>query len=164
MLVSHALLISDKMENYGSKTATRNPNLQMRIHHRCHMMWISALALSVFGCAAGPDHTPSEAAAAAAAGPGAALRTSLKLQATMNLNGLRHQGSQESFILDNALRKKCSLWYRRSLRGSSDRTRQNMGSLPRVHKVGQVIQCVCCCSHNTHTHNHFSRLNIILFD
>lgn len=44
-------------------------NLQMWIHHRCHMMWISALPRSAFGCAAGPHHTPS-----AAAGPGAALR------------------------------------------------------------------------------------------
>lgn len=135
----------------------------MRIHHRCHVMWISALALSAFGCAAGPDLTPSEAAAAAAA---AGPRTSLKLQATMNLNGLRHQGSQENFILDNALRKKCSLWYRRSLRGSGDRSRQDTGSLPRGHKVGRLIQCVCCCSVNTHTykHNHLSRLNIRLLD
>ncbi|XP_056888946.1 cytohesin-interacting protein isoform X1 [Takifugu flavidus] len=58
----------------------------------------------------------------------------------MNLNGLRHQGSQESVILDNTLRKKCSLWYRRSLRGSNDRTRQSVGSLPRGHKVGQPKQ------------------------
>ncbi|KAM3607501.1 uncharacterized protein V6R79_008895 [Siganus canaliculatus] len=56
------------------------------------------------------------------------------MQSTMNLNGLQHQGSQENFIVDNSLRKKCSLWYRRSLRGNNDRHRQNTASLPRVCK------------------------------
>lgn len=58
------------------------------------------------------------------------------MQSTMNFNGLQRQGSQENYILDNALRKKCALWYRRSLRGNNDRHRQETGSLPRVNKVG----------------------------
>ncbi|KAL7384532.1 hypothetical protein ABVT39_004259 [Epinephelus coioides] len=56
------------------------------------------------------------------------------MQSTMNFNGLPRQGSQESYILDNTLRKKCSLWYRRSLRGNNDRHRHNTGTLPRVCK------------------------------
>lgn len=56
------------------------------------------------------------------------------MQTTMNFNGLQRQASQESYILDNTLRKKCSLWYRRSLRGNNDRHRHNTGSLPRVCK------------------------------
>ncbi|XP_078117897.1 cytohesin-interacting protein [Sander vitreus] len=56
------------------------------------------------------------------------------MQSTMNFNGLARQGSQENYILDNTLRKKCSLWYRRSLRGNNDRHRHNTGSLPRVCK------------------------------
>lgn len=44
--------------------------------------------------------------------------------------------SQESYMVDNnsTLRKKCALWYRRSLRGSGDRHRHETGSLPRVHR------------------------------
>ncbi|KAM7380609.1 hypothetical protein PAMP_003891 [Pampus punctatissimus] len=49
----------------------------------------------------------------------------------MNFNGLQRQGSQENYILDNTLRKKNPLWYRRSLRGNSDRHRQNTGTLPK---------------------------------
>ncbi|XP_047456019.1 cytohesin-interacting protein [Mugil cephalus] len=60
------------------------------------------------------------------------------MQSTMNVNGLQRQGSQENYILDNTLRKKSSLWYRRSLRGSSDRQRQNTGTLPRVCKPKQT--------------------------
>ncbi|KAM8750078.1 cytohesin-interacting protein isoform 1-T2 [Acanthopagrus schlegelii] len=56
------------------------------------------------------------------------------MQSTMNSNGLQRQSSQENYILDNTLRKKCSLWYRRSLKGNNDRHRQNTGSLPRVRK------------------------------
>lgn len=56
------------------------------------------------------------------------------MQSTMNFNGLQRQGSQENNNLDNTLRKKSSLWYRRSLRGSSDRHRQNTGTVPRVCK------------------------------
>ncbi|XP_041856857.1 cytohesin-interacting protein [Melanotaenia boesemani] len=56
------------------------------------------------------------------------------MQSTMNFNGLQRQASQEKYILDNTLRKKSSLWYRRSLRGNNDRHRQNTGSLPRVCK------------------------------
>lgn len=56
------------------------------------------------------------------------------MQSTMNFNGLQRQGSQENYILDNTLRKKCSLWYRRSLKGNSDRHRQNNSSTPRVRK------------------------------
>ncbi|XP_059199161.1 cytohesin-interacting protein [Centropristis striata] len=56
------------------------------------------------------------------------------MQSTMNFNGLPRQGSQENYILDNTLRKKCSLWYRRSLRGNNDRHRHNTASLPRVSK------------------------------
>uniref|UniRef100_G3NQT1 Cytohesin 1 interacting protein n=1 Tax=Gasterosteus aculeatus aculeatus TaxID=481459 RepID=G3NQT1_GASAC len=43
------------------------------------------------------------------------------VQHTMNFNGLQRQGSQENYILDNTLKKKCSLWYRRSLKGNSGR-------------------------------------------
>uniref|UniRef100_H3DGE2 Cytohesin 1 interacting protein n=1 Tax=Tetraodon nigroviridis TaxID=99883 RepID=H3DGE2_TETNG len=111
----------------------------MRVRHRCHVMWISASTLSSFGCAAGPDHTPSEAA-----GNGSALRR-LSEAAAMNLNALRGQPSQESFVLDGALRRKCSLWYRRSLRGSGERTRRDMGSLTRGHKLDQPRSLVDYC-------------------
>ncbi|XP_068429021.1 cytohesin-interacting protein [Clinocottus analis] len=60
------------------------------------------------------------------------------MQSTMNFNGLPRQSSQENYILDNTLRKKCSLWYRRSLKGNTDRHRQNTGSLPRVCKTKQT--------------------------
>ncbi|XP_054471479.1 cytohesin-interacting protein [Anoplopoma fimbria] len=60
------------------------------------------------------------------------------MQSTMNFNGLPRQGSQDNFILDNTLRKKCSLWYRRSLRGNNDRQRHNTGSLQRVCKPKQT--------------------------
>ncbi|XP_070694154.1 cytohesin-interacting protein [Pempheris klunzingeri] len=60
------------------------------------------------------------------------------MQSTMNFNGLQRQASQENYILDNTLRKKCSLWYRRSLRGNNDRHRQSTGSLPRVRKPKQT--------------------------
>uniref|UniRef100_A0A3Q3VTL7 PDZ domain-containing protein n=1 Tax=Mola mola TaxID=94237 RepID=A0A3Q3VTL7_MOLML len=56
------------------------------------------------------------------------------MQSTMNLNGLQRQGSHENYILDNSLRKKCSLWSRRSLRGNNDRHRQSTGALPGVPK------------------------------
>lgn len=59
------------------------------------------------------------------------------MQSTMNFNGLERQVSQDSYIVDNTQRKKSSLWYRRSLRGSSDRSRQNTGSVPRVRKPKQ---------------------------
>ncbi|KAM3861954.1 cytohesin-interacting protein [Diretmus argenteus] len=49
---------------------------------------------------------------------------------TMNSNALQRQSSQDSYILDNTLRKKGRLWYRRSLRGNNDR-QQNTGTLPR---------------------------------
>ncbi|XP_069009804.1 cytohesin-interacting protein [Embiotoca jacksoni] len=60
------------------------------------------------------------------------------MQSTMNFTGLQRQSSQDNYILDNTLRKKSSLWYRCSLRGNSDRLRQNMGSLPRVCKPKQT--------------------------
>ncbi|KAI9530406.1 hypothetical protein NQZ68_004424 [Dissostichus eleginoides] len=53
----------------------------------------------------------------------------------MNFNGLQRQSSQENYILDNTLRKKCSLWSRRSVRGNNDRQRNNTGSLSRVSKT-----------------------------
>ncbi|XP_041663123.1 cytohesin-interacting protein [Cheilinus undulatus] len=59
------------------------------------------------------------------------------MQAVMNFNVLERQASQDSFLVDNTLRKKCSLWYRRSLRGNSERSRQNTGSLSRVRKTKQ---------------------------
>lgn len=59
------------------------------------------------------------------------------MQATMNFNGLQRRGSQDNYIVDNTLRKKSSLWYRRSLRGNSERHRQNTGSLPRGPKPKQ---------------------------
>ncbi|KAM6978201.1 cytohesin-interacting protein isoform 2-T2 [Tautogolabrus adspersus] len=55
----------------------------------------------------------------------------------MNFNGLQRQASQDNNNVDNTLRKKSSLWYRRSLRGSGERPRQNTGSLPRVRKPKQ---------------------------
>ncbi|KAK1902572.1 Cytohesin-interacting protein [Dissostichus eleginoides] len=57
------------------------------------------------------------------------------MQSTMNFNGLQRQSSQENYILDNTLRKKCSLWSRRSVRGNNDRQRNNTGSLSRVSKT-----------------------------
>ncbi|XP_026152346.1 cytohesin-interacting protein [Mastacembelus armatus] len=57
------------------------------------------------------------------------------MQSTMSFNGLHRQGSQENYILDNAHRKKSSLWYRRSLRGNNDRHRQNTSLLPRACKT-----------------------------
>ncbi|XP_022073846.1 cytohesin-interacting protein [Acanthochromis polyacanthus] len=60
------------------------------------------------------------------------------MQSTMNFTGLQRQASQDNYILDNTQKKKSSLWYRRSLRGSSDRHRQNTGSLPRVRKLKQT--------------------------
>ncbi|KAM4731122.1 cytohesin-interacting protein [Anableps anableps] len=56
------------------------------------------------------------------------------MQSTMNINGHQRQNSQENCNLDNTLRKKAALWYRRSLRGNSDRHRQNTGSMPRGYK------------------------------
>lgn len=58
--------------------------------------------------------------------------------------------SQESYMVNNnsTLRKKCALWYRRSLRGSGDRHRHETGSLPRVHRVrtpGWLCVSVCVC-------------------
>ncbi|KAL6100739.1 cytip [Pungitius sinensis] len=64
------------------------------------------------------------------------------MQTAMNFNGLQRQGSQENSNLDNTLRKKCSLWYRRSLRGQSDRQRHNTGSLPTVCKSKQTRSLV----------------------
>uniref|UniRef100_A0A4W6FN86 Cytohesin 1 interacting protein n=1 Tax=Lates calcarifer TaxID=8187 RepID=A0A4W6FN86_LATCA len=60
------------------------------------------------------------------------------MQSTMNFNGLQRQGSQDNYILDNTQRKKSSLWYRRSLRGNSDRHRQNANSVPRVCKIFSI--------------------------
>ncbi|XP_040057497.2 cytohesin-interacting protein [Gasterosteus aculeatus] len=60
----------------------------------------------------------------------------------MNFNGLQRQGSQENYILDNTLKKKCSLWYRRSLKGNSGRQRHNTGSLPAVCKSKQTRSLV----------------------
>uniref|UniRef100_A0A668A3T3 Cytohesin 1 interacting protein n=1 Tax=Myripristis murdjan TaxID=586833 RepID=A0A668A3T3_9TELE len=53
------------------------------------------------------------------------------MQSTMNFNGLHRQSSQDSYILDNAAKKKGGLWYRRSLKGNNDRHRQSTGTLPR---------------------------------
>uniref|UniRef100_A0A3Q0QTS2 Cytohesin 1 interacting protein n=1 Tax=Amphilophus citrinellus TaxID=61819 RepID=A0A3Q0QTS2_AMPCI len=53
------------------------------------------------------------------------------MHSIMNMNGLQRQGSQESYIVDNTPKKKSSLWYRASLRGSSERHRQNTGSQPK---------------------------------
>ncbi|KAF7665229.1 hypothetical protein LDENG_00149010 [Lucifuga dentata] len=57
------------------------------------------------------------------------------MQSTRNFSGLQCQGSQEPYILDNSLRKKSSLWYRRSLRGNSEKHRQNTGSLSTIYKA-----------------------------
>ncbi|XP_008402207.1 cytohesin-interacting protein [Poecilia reticulata] len=56
------------------------------------------------------------------------------MQSTMNINGLQRQSSQENCNLDNTLKKKAALWYRRSLRGNNDRHRQNTSTLPRGYK------------------------------
>ncbi|KAK5861197.1 hypothetical protein PBY51_022611 [Eleginops maclovinus] len=56
------------------------------------------------------------------------------MQSTMNFNVLQRQSSQENYIVDNTLRKKCSLWYQRSLKGHNDRHPHNTGTLPRVSK------------------------------
>ncbi|XP_004081936.1 cytohesin-interacting protein [Oryzias latipes] len=64
------------------------------------------------------------------------------MQATMNANGLQRRSSQDSCIVDNTLRKKNPLWYRRSLRGNSDRHRHNHGSQPRVCKPKQTNSLV----------------------
>uniref|UniRef100_A0A3B3VQU1 Cytohesin 1 interacting protein n=1 Tax=Poecilia latipinna TaxID=48699 RepID=A0A3B3VQU1_9TELE len=56
------------------------------------------------------------------------------MQSTMNINGLQRQTSQENCNLDNTLKKKAALWYRRSLRGNNDRHRQNTSTLPRGYK------------------------------
>ncbi|XP_015234013.1 PREDICTED: cytohesin-interacting protein [Cyprinodon variegatus] len=56
------------------------------------------------------------------------------MQSTMNVNGHLRQNSQENCNLDNTLKKKAALWYRRSLRGNSDRQRSSTGSLPRGYK------------------------------
>lgn len=56
------------------------------------------------------------------------------MHSIMNMNGLQRQGSQESYIVDNTPKKKSSLWYRASLRGSSERHRQNTGLQPKVCK------------------------------
>uniref|UniRef100_A0A8C6PXK7 Cytohesin 1 interacting protein n=1 Tax=Nothobranchius furzeri TaxID=105023 RepID=A0A8C6PXK7_NOTFU len=50
---------------------------------------------------------------------------------TMNFNGLQRESSQE--VQENSLKKK-PLWYRRSLRGNTDRHRQNAGTQPRACK------------------------------
>ncbi|XP_053184656.1 cytohesin-interacting protein [Scomber japonicus] len=60
------------------------------------------------------------------------------MQSIMNFNGLQRQSSQENYPLDNTQRKKSSLWYRRSLRGNSDRHRQSTGTLPRASKPIQT--------------------------
>lgn len=60
------------------------------------------------------------------------------MQSTMNFTGLQRQASQDNYILDNTQKKKSSLWYRRSLRGSNERHRQNTGSLPKVRKPKQT--------------------------
>ncbi|XP_032422505.1 cytohesin-interacting protein [Xiphophorus hellerii] len=57
------------------------------------------------------------------------------MQSTMNINGLQRQSSQENCNLDNTLKKKAALWYRRSMRGNSDRHRQNTSTLPRSYKA-----------------------------
>uniref|UniRef100_A0A672HS36 Cytohesin 1 interacting protein n=2 Tax=Salarias fasciatus TaxID=181472 RepID=A0A672HS36_SALFA len=56
----------------------------------------------------------------------------------MNFNDLQHQGGQENCSVDNTLRKKASLWYRRSLRGISDRRQQTSSPLPRGCKPRQT--------------------------
>ncbi|XP_076018072.1 cytohesin-interacting protein [Genypterus blacodes] len=61
------------------------------------------------------------------------------MQSTRNSIGLQRQSSQEeTCILDNSMRKKSSLWYRRSLRGNGDKHRQHTGSLPRGCKTKQT--------------------------
>ncbi|KAM9344191.1 cytohesin-interacting protein [Pholidichthys leucotaenia] len=60
------------------------------------------------------------------------------MQSTMNSNRLQCQGSQENHILDNTMRKKMSLWHRRSLRGNNDRHQKNTGSLTRMCKPKQT--------------------------
>ncbi|KAJ0005706.1 hypothetical protein NQD34_015600 [Periophthalmus magnuspinnatus] len=56
------------------------------------------------------------------------------MQATMNFNVFGRHGSQENCNQED--KKKSSLWYRRSVKGSRDRQRQNTATLPRC-KVRQ---------------------------
>uniref|UniRef100_A0A3B3ZSQ5 PDZ domain-containing protein n=1 Tax=Periophthalmus magnuspinnatus TaxID=409849 RepID=A0A3B3ZSQ5_9GOBI len=51
------------------------------------------------------------------------------MQATMNFNVFGRHGSQENCNQED--KKKSSLWYRRSVKGSRDRQRQNTATLPR---------------------------------
>ncbi|XP_068613005.1 cytohesin-interacting protein-like [Brachionichthys hirsutus] len=59
------------------------------------------------------------------------------MQSTMSSrtsSGPQCKNSQDNSVLDNTLRKKCSLWYRRSLKGDQ----QNTGSLARLNKPKQT--------------------------
>ncbi|XP_028993661.1 cytohesin-interacting protein isoform X2 [Betta splendens] len=69
----------------------------------------------------------------------------------MTSNELRRQGSQDAYILDNAHKKKSSLWYRRSLRGSGERHRQSTGSQPRGCKPKQTSNSLVDYSDPTRT-------------
>ncbi|XP_071769815.1 cytohesin-interacting protein [Centroberyx gerrardi] len=79
------------------------------------------------------------------------------MQSTMNFNGLHCQGSQENYILDNSLRKKSTLWYRRSMKGHNDRLRQNTGTLPRGWK-----QTKPTCSNSLVDYSDPQRTSIVL--
>ncbi|XP_070770974.1 cytohesin-interacting protein [Enoplosus armatus] len=100
----------------------------MQVHHSRHMMWISALTHSA------QRGRATQSLKSCCSRTWWCFEDHSSMQSTMNFNGLQRQSSQENYILDNTLRKKSSLWYRRSLRGNNDRHRQNTGSLPRVRK------------------------------
>ncbi|KAM6986711.1 cytohesin-interacting protein [Aplochiton taeniatus] len=49
----------------------------------------------------------------------------------MNFNMLQRQASQDSYIVEDSLKKRGRLWYRRSLKESNDKHHQSAGTLPR---------------------------------
>ncbi|KAM4608495.1 cytohesin-interacting protein [Polymixia lowei] len=72
------------------------------------------------------------------------------MQSTVNFN-------QDSYILDNSLRKKGRLWYRSSLKGHNDGRHQNAGTLPRGWK-----QTKQSCSNSLVDYSDPQRTTIIL--
>ncbi|TNN84515.1 Cytohesin-interacting protein [Liparis tanakae] len=102
----------------------------MWVHHKHHMTRISAGNIVLLAAQRGRATRSLESCCSRT---GWRFKDYSTMQSTMNFIGLSRQGSQENYILDNTLRKKCSLWYQRSLKGNNDR-HQNTGVLPRVCK------------------------------
>lgn len=115
-----------------------------------HDMDFRSDAFSVWLCSRAAAHGRR---GASAAGGGGDLRTDSTMQSNGTFNG-QCQGSQGNIAVDNTLRKKCSLWYRRSLKGCSDQHRQNADLLSRMSKVGECQ--VLGAGIHTHTHTRSS--------